>query len=106
MAFKAKEPEPKSGRDCEDFKPKFWDRGHCKLAGKCANAGSFVDDGYFSRYCDGIKWRRKGRVPIEEDTMRKGGRNEKPARPRLKTHQRDREVSNTISTTRLKTTIN
>lgn len=85
MTFKAKEPEPKSGRDCKDFKPMFWDRGHCKLANKCANAGSFVEGGYFPSYCSGVKWGSIAGIPLEESTMKKGGRNEKPKRPRPKT---------------------
>ena len=53
MSFKLK-VEPKPGRDCKDFKPGLFDRGHCKLRFKCVNAGSLVEGGYFSKYCDGI----------------------------------------------------
>ena len=53
MSFKLK-VEPKPGRDCKDFKPGLFDRGHCKLRFKCANAGSFMEGGYYNQYCDGI----------------------------------------------------
>ena len=39
MAFKAKSKEFKPKQDCKDFKPKFWDKEHCKLSNKCENAG-------------------------------------------------------------------
>jgi len=39
MAFKAKEKEVRMDPDCKDFKPFFFDKEHCKLTGKCANAG-------------------------------------------------------------------
>lgn len=57
MAFKLK-VEPKPGRDCKDFKPRLFDRAHCKLWLKCANAGSLVEGGYYSSYCDGILWKQ------------------------------------------------
>lgn len=56
MAFKLK-IEPKPGRDCKDFKPGLFDKGHCKLRLKCANAGSVVNGGYYNKYCDGILWK-------------------------------------------------
>jgi len=58
MAFKVKEPEPKPGQDCKDFKPMFWDRGYCKLANKCANVGDdYIEYGRYGGYCAGIKWK-------------------------------------------------
>jgi len=57
MAFKAKEPEPKPGRDCKDFKPCFWDRNFCKLASRCGNVGNeYIEYGRFGGYCQGIKY--------------------------------------------------
>ena len=84
MVFISKEPEPISGRDCKDFKAKFWDRGHCKLMDKCACAGSFTEEGYFPSYCKGIAYKMRSHMPLEEGTIIKGGRNEKPTRTRPK----------------------
>lgn len=50
-------------RDCEDFKPFFWNRMYCKLSSECKK------DGYYCRYillansfrCTGIdndKWQK------------------------------------------------
>ena len=57
MAFKAKEPEPRPGQDCKDFKPMFFHRDLCKLADKCANVGiGYIELGRFGGMCQGIKW--------------------------------------------------
>ena len=58
MAFKAKSKKSKPKIDCEDFEPRFWDKGHCKLSNKCANAGKeyYVDCLlYPPDLCTGIK---------------------------------------------------
>jgi len=47
MAFEKKPKEIKLKPDCEDFKPFLFDKEHCKLTAKCANAGySFEEDCY------------------------------------------------------------
>ena len=58
MAFKEK-VKNELKIDCKDFKPKFWDRGHCKLADKCASAGEeYIMDTflYHPDGCTGIKY--------------------------------------------------
>ena len=54
MAFKAKEPEPKPGRDCKDFKPMFFNRKYCKLTDKCDNTYEYIVYGRFGGYCSGV----------------------------------------------------
>ena len=55
MTFKSKPDEFKSGQDCEDFKPMFWDRRHCKLINKCSSADSeYIVEGRFGGYCTGV----------------------------------------------------
>ena len=59
MAFMAKEIESKSGIDCLDFDPMFFDRRHCKKSGKCDyKEQDFIDEGHagIGGYCTGIKW--------------------------------------------------
>ena len=57
MTFKAKEPEPISGQDCKNFKPRFFDKSCCRLAGECNYAEQdFIEVGRFGEYCQGIKW--------------------------------------------------
>ena len=53
-------------RDCEDFKPFFWDRKHCKLENNCQSKGYHCEGftGILSRrnkLCTGInedKWQK------------------------------------------------
>ena len=60
MAFKEKIKKKKINKiDCEDFKSKFWDKEHCKLNSKCANAGEeYIVDCFFypPDGCTGIKY--------------------------------------------------
>ena len=57
MAFKFKEKIIRPKPDCKDFKPYFFDREHCKLTNKCANAGKEYELDCFLKYpdlCTGI----------------------------------------------------
>ena len=56
MAFKPKY-ETKLKPDCLDFKPFLFDKKHCKLTSKCANAGGKYKLDSFYKYpdlCTGI----------------------------------------------------
>ena len=59
MAFKKKDKTKRELKiDCEDFKPRLWDKEHCKLSGKCANAGEEYEADcllYPPDLCTGIK---------------------------------------------------
>jgi hypothetical protein len=68
MTFKAKEKEMKLQPDCKDFKPFLFDKEHCKLTNKCANAGKEYEIDCFLKHpnlCTGIssekynKWLKK-----------------------------------------------
>ena len=52
MAFKTKGKEIKLKPDCKDFKPFLFDKEHCKLTNKCANAGGEYKVDSFSKYSD------------------------------------------------------
>jgi len=61
MVFKAKIKGAKLKPDCKDFKPYFLDKGHCKLTGKCANAGEEYEMDCYLKYpdlCTGISFDR------------------------------------------------
>jgi len=52
MAFKAKSEKSRLKPDCKDFKPFYFDREHCKLSNKCANAGGEYKTDSFVKYID------------------------------------------------------
>lgn len=59
MTFEQRAKPPKPGRDCKDFKPKFFCRRHCKLFDKCVNGLTFMEKTRTNSYCDGIHWYKK-----------------------------------------------
>ena len=67
MAFKEK-VKNELKIDCKDFKPKFWDREHCKLINECSNAGKeYILDTfiYHPDECTGIEYPE---CPIQRPT--------------------------------------
>lgn len=58
MAYKPV-PDTKSGRDCKDFKGRFWDTRFCKLSATCNFAVQgyevFSTGGNLRNQCGGIK---------------------------------------------------
>lgn len=74
MAFKIKEKEVKLKPDCKDFKPFLFDREHCKLTDKCANAGIEYQEDCYLKYpdlCTGISINRYDKWIKEKFLYRK-----------------------------------
>jgi len=61
MSFRNKDKEIPPIPDCTNFKPFFFDKEHCKLTSKCANAEGFYQMDCYLRHpdlCTGVSTKK------------------------------------------------